>query len=45
LIVLIALQSFSRRLWWKLLPLALIDPRIGLQLGYKLSQVVLALGR
>jgi hypothetical protein len=45
LIVLIALQSFSKRLWWKLLPLALIDPRIGLQLGYKLSQVVLALGR
>lgn len=45
LVVLIALQSFSARSWWTLLPLALIDPRIGLQLGYKLFQVVMAVGR
>jgi len=45
LAVLIALQSFSTRSWWNLLPLALVDPRIGLQLGYKLFQVITALGR
>jgi len=45
LAVLIALQSFSTRSWWNLVPLALVDPRIGLQLGYKLFQVITALGR
>ena len=39
LVVLVALQSFATRSWWPALPLALIDPRIGLQLGYKLFQI------
>jgi len=43
LVVLITLQSFATRSWWTVLPLALIDPRIGLQLGYKLFQIARAL--
>jgi len=43
LIVLIALQSFSTRSWWNVVPLALIDPRICLQLAYKLFQVTRSL--
>ncbi len=44
LVVLIALQSVAARSWLPVLPLALIDPRIGLQLGYKLFQIARALG-
>jgi len=43
LVALIALRSFSTRSWWPVLPVALIDPRIGLQLGYKLFQIARAL--
>jgi hypothetical protein len=43
LAVLVALQSFPTRSWVPLLPVALIDPRIGLQLGYKLFQIARAL--
>ena len=40
LLALIALQACPAQSWVRLLPLALIDPRIGLQLGYKLFQIV-----
>ncbi len=43
LLMLIALQAFPSRAWARVLPLALVDPRISLQLGYKLFQVVRAL--
>jgi hypothetical protein len=43
LVVLVALQGFSTRSWWAALPLALIDPRIGLQLGYRVFQIARAL--
>jgi len=42
LVVLIALQSFATRSWLPLLPLALIDPRIVLQLGYRVLQIARA---
>ena len=45
LFVLIALQSFATRSWVTLLPVVLVDPRIGLALAYKLYQVAIAVGR
>ena len=36
LLTLVALEACPAQSWIRLLPLALIDPRIGLQLGYKL---------
>lgn len=39
LLVLIGLRSFSTRSWWTALPVALTDPRIGLQLGYRVFQI------
>lgn len=43
LLMLIALQAFPSRAWARVLPLALVDARISLQLGYKLFQVARAL--
>lgn len=45
LLVLLALQACTARSWVRALPLALIDPRIGLALAYKLYQVAIAVGR
>lgn len=45
LLLLIGLQRFLTRSWWTVLPVALVDPRIGLQLGYKVFQIGRALFR
>jgi hypothetical protein len=42
LVVLIALRGFPTRSWLPVLPLALIDPRIGLQLAYRVLQIARA---
>ena len=43
LFVLIALESLPRASWLTMLPLALVDPRIGLHLAYKVFQVARSL--
>ena len=43
LVVLVALSAYPARSWIRFLPLALIDPRIGLQLSYRLFLVAKAL--
>ena len=45
LVVFIGLQGFTTRPWLSLLPAALIDPQIGLQLAYRLFQVAQAIFR
>jgi len=43
LIALIALEGCWTGRWWGLVPAALLDPRIGLQLVYQLLKVAQAL--
>ena len=45
LVVFIGLQGFTTRPWLSLLPAALIDPQIGLQLAYRFFQVAKAIFR